>query len=43
MRRPGRPLEIAAALEFFLSEDASFVTAQTLYVDGGGSIGRALD
>jgi 3-oxoacyl-[acyl-carrier protein] reductase len=41
MGRFGRPEEIAAAIEFFLSEDASFVTGQTLFVDGGASIGRA--
>jgi 3-oxoacyl-[acyl-carrier protein] reductase len=41
MGRFGRPEEIAAAIEFFLSEDASFITGQTLFVDGGASIGRA--
>jgi 3-oxoacyl-[acyl-carrier protein] reductase len=41
MRRFGRPEEVAAAIEFFLSEDAGFVTGQTLFVDGGASIGRA--
>jgi NAD(P)-dependent dehydrogenase (short-subunit alcohol dehydrogenase family) len=41
MRRLGRPEEIAAAIEFLLSEDAGFITGQTLFVDGGGSIGRA--
>jgi NAD(P)-dependent dehydrogenase (short-subunit alcohol dehydrogenase family) len=41
MGRFGRPEEIAAAIEFFLSEDAGFVTGQTLFVDGGASIGRA--
>jgi NAD(P)-dependent dehydrogenase (short-subunit alcohol dehydrogenase family) len=43
MGRLGKPHEIAAAVDFFLSDDASFVTGQTLYVDGGGSIGRSLD
>ena len=41
MGRFGLPEEIAAAIEFFLSEDAGFVTGQTLFVDGGASIGRA--
>jgi NAD(P)-dependent dehydrogenase (short-subunit alcohol dehydrogenase family) len=41
MGRFGRPEEIAAAIEFFLSEDAGFITGQTLFVDGGASIGRA--
>lgn len=42
MGRMGLPEEIAAAIEFFLSEDASFVTGQLLYVDGGMSVGRKL-
>jgi len=40
MRRLGKPQEIAAAIAFLLSEEASFITGQTLFVDGGGSIGR---
>ena len=41
MRRFGRPDEIAAAIEFLLSEDAGYITGQTLFVDGGASIGKA--
>ncbi len=41
LRRLGEPQEIAAAIAFFLSEDAGFVTGQTLFVDGGGSIGKS--
>ncbi len=41
MRRLGRPEEIAAAIAFLLSEDAGFITGQTLHVDGGASIGKA--
>jgi 3-oxoacyl-[acyl-carrier protein] reductase len=42
MRRSARPFEVAAAVEFLLSEDAGFITGQTLFVDGGASIAMAL-
>ena len=42
MNRLGKPDEIAAAIEFLLSEDAGFITGQTLFVDGGASIGKAM-
>lgn len=42
MRRLDKPEEIAAAIAFLLSEEAGYITGQTLFVDGGGSIGRAL-
>ena len=35
MRRIGQPAEVAAAVAFFCSEDAGFVTGQTLSVSGG--------
>ncbi len=41
MRRLAQPEEIAAAVAFMMSEDASYITGQTLFVDGGGSIGKA--
>lgn len=40
MRRLGQPEELAAAIAFLLSEDAGYITGQTLFVDGGGSTGR---
>jgi 3-oxoacyl-[acyl-carrier protein] reductase len=36
-RRPGRPDEVAAAVRFLASDDAGYVTATTLFVDGGMS------
>lgn len=41
MGRFGKPDEIAATIAFLLSEDAGFMTGQTLHVDGGASLGRA--
>ncbi len=38
VRRVGSPDDIANAIAFFASEAASFVTGQTLYVDGGAKI-----
>jgi 3-oxoacyl-[acyl-carrier protein] reductase len=40
--RFGQPFEVAAAIAFFCSEDAGFITGQTLFIDGGASIGRSL-
>lgn len=38
--RLGKPEEIAAAIAFLSSDEAGFITGQTLFVDGGGSLGR---
>ena len=35
MRRLGRPEDVAAAVAFFASDEAGFVTGQTLSVSGG--------
>jgi NAD(P)-dependent dehydrogenase (short-subunit alcohol dehydrogenase family) len=35
MTRLGRPEEVAGAAVFLASEDASYVTGQTVFVDGG--------
>lgn len=40
LARLGRPAEIAAAIAFLASDAAGFITGQTLFVDGGASLGR---
>ena len=38
MKRLAEPIEIAAAIGFFISKDASYVTGQTLFACGGSSV-----
>jgi 3-oxoacyl-[acyl-carrier protein] reductase len=35
LRRIGQPTDIAGVVSFLVGEDASYITGQTLYVDGG--------
>jgi 2,3-dihydroxy-2,3-dihydro-p-cumate dehydrogenase len=37
--RPGDPAEIAAAVAFLAGDDSRFITGQTIYVNGGSSMG----
>jgi len=41
LRRLGRPEEVAAAVAFIASEEASYITGETLGVSGGMGIGAA--
>lgn len=43
VRRSGRPEEVAAAILFLASDDASFVTGHPLVVDGGWMAGKRLN
>ena len=37
--RPGQPSEVAPAYVFLASADASFITGQTIHVNGGARLG----
>jgi 3-oxoacyl-[acyl-carrier protein] reductase len=39
VKRVGEPADIAAAVTFLASDEASYITGQTLYVDGGATLG----
>jgi 3-oxoacyl-[acyl-carrier protein] reductase len=39
MKRAGKPEEVAALTRFLASEDAGFITGQTIAIDGGLSVG----
>jgi 3-oxoacyl-[acyl-carrier protein] reductase len=41
MDRLGQPEDVAGAVAFMASDDAGFITGQTLFVDGGSSIGKS--
>jgi 3-oxoacyl-[acyl-carrier protein] reductase len=43
LRRPGRPQEVANAILFLVSDAASYITGQTLSVDGGPPMGGIPD
>jgi NAD(P)-dependent dehydrogenase (short-subunit alcohol dehydrogenase family) len=40
--RVGEPQEIASAIAFLASDEATYVTGQTLFIDGGLTAGRPL-
>jgi NAD(P)-dependent dehydrogenase (short-subunit alcohol dehydrogenase family) len=42
MKRVGEPGDVASAAVFLVSDAASWITGQTLVVDGGAMVGRGL-
>jgi len=40
LRRAGKPEDIAAGAVFLISEEASFITGETIRIDGGWTLGR---
>jgi 3-oxoacyl-[acyl-carrier protein] reductase len=43
LRRVGQPKEVAAAILFLVSDAASYITAQTISIDGGHQMGGLPD
>jgi len=41
MKRLAEPVEVAAAVHFFASDDASYITGQAIAIDGGATAGWA--
>lgn len=41
--RPGRPEEIAAAVRYLVSDDAAWITGETLDINGGAHLQRYPD
>ncbi len=39
MQRPGQPAEVAPSYVFLASEDASYISGQTMHVNGGMVVG----
>jgi len=42
LQRLGEPADVAGAVAFLLSDDAAWITGQTLVIDGGASVGSIL-
>jgi 3-oxoacyl-[acyl-carrier protein] reductase len=38
----GKPEDVANVVAFLASEETNFITGQTIYVDGGKSIGAGM-
>ncbi|MFL2687652.1 MAG: SDR family oxidoreductase [Alphaproteobacteria bacterium] len=41
LNRLSAPKDVAGGIAFFMSDDASFIIGQVLYVSGGRSVDRA--